>query len=233
MISLIHPSRSRPDQSAKTIHKWINSASNIHNLELIVSCDINDPLLGEYESLYSLTIFKNNPVVANENSSAIDAINYAAKISTGEILIVVSDDTDCIPGWDMEILKEVSGKYDWILKTQDGIQPWIITMPVMDRAYYNRFEYIYYPEYKHLFCDTELTCVADITERKIVSGLTFPHKHYSVTGEKPDEIHRKNDATWQQGEELFLRRYEMNFGLPPGGQIRDRGMINYLKRNRR
>lgn len=233
MISLIHPSRGRPDQSSKTIHKWLNSAADIHNLELLVSCDKNDPHLADYKDIYSKTIFKVNPVVTNQNRSAIDAINFAAQLSEGDLLVVVSDDTDCMPGWDTAILKEVEGKTDWILKTQDGIQPWIITMPVMDRAYYNRFGYIYYPEYEHLFCDTELTCVADITGRKITSNLMFPHKHYSVTKEKPDDLHKRNDATWRQGEELFLKRYDMNFGLPPGGKIQDAGLINYLKRKRR
>lgn len=226
MISLIHPSRSRPSKSAETMDKWVLSQRS--DIEIIVSVDHDDPFLSEYQSIYHPKY-----LLIGKNKSAIEAINSAAAKSTGDILIVVSDDTDCPKGWDFVLEMEISGKTDWILKTQDGIQPWIITMPVMDRAYYNRFGYIYYPEYEHLFCDTELTCVADITGRKITSNLMFPHKHYSVTKEKPDDLHKRNDATWRQGEELFLKRYDMNFGLPPGGKIQDAGLINYLKRKRR
>jgi hypothetical protein len=231
MISLIHPSRNRPAKSSATIHKWITSASNIHDIELIVSCDLNDPLLSSYESIYSQTIFKTNPVVANENRSAVDAINYAASIAEGDTLIVVSDDTDCIPGWDQQIINHTSGKTDWILKTQDRIQPWIITMPIMDRAYYNRFGYVYHPDYQHMFCDTELTCVADLTGRKITSNLLFKHNHYSVTKEPQDQVSKRADKTWDQGEKLFLERYKRNFDLKEiKGKIEDNGMINWLQR---
>lgn len=232
LISILHPSRSRPEKSKQTIHKWINSASDINQIELIVSCDLDDPELSAYKDIYSHTIFKNNPVVANKNRSAVDAINYAASISKGDIIIVVSDDTDVFPGWDHAILKEVQGKTDWILKTQDGIQPWIITMPIMDRAYYNRFGYVYYTEYQHCFCDTELSCVADIIGRKIKSKLLFPHKHYSVTKEQPDEVNKKADSTWAQGEKLFLERYKKNFDLPKGGKIEGQGMIDWLIKKR-
>lgn len=232
MISLIHPSRGRPEKSKQTIHKWLNSLIDIHQIELIVSCDLDDTKLRDYKDIYSHTIFKENPVIINKNKSAVDAINYASSIAKGDILIVVSDDTDCFSGWDA-ILKEVEGKTDFILKTQDGIQPWIITMPIMDRVYYNRFGYIYHPDYLHMFCDTELTCVADITGRKIKSNLLFPHKHYSVTKEPPDEVNKKSDATWAQGEKLFLERYKRNFDLPPGKPIEDNGMIRYLQRKLR
>lgn len=144
--------------------------------------------------------------------------------------MVVSDDTDCFPNWDTALLKEVEGKTDWILKTPDGIQPWIITMPVMDRAYYNRTGYIYHPDFQHLFCDTYLTCVADITGRKITSNLMFKHNHYSVSGgqEKPDELHKRNDATWRQGEETFIRLMK-EFTPEERSRIQDPGMKNWLR----
>jgi hypothetical protein len=228
MISLIHPSRGRPEKSANTIHKWINSAANIHSIELLVSCDMDDPMLYEYDSTYTTSIFRKNPIIANENESAVDAINYAAQQSQGEILIVVSDDTDCFSGWDAALLKEVDGKTDWILKTQDGIQPYIITMPIMDRAYYNRTGYIYHPDFQHLFCDTYLTCVADITGRKITSNLMFKHDHYSVNKTAPDELHKRNDATWKQGEETFIRLMK-EFSPEERSRIQDPGMKRWLR----
>jgi aspartyl-tRNA synthetase len=173
MISVIHPSRSRIKQSKKTTYDWRWFAGH-KDFELIVSCDLDDPELEEYKKWYD------GNILVSENKSSVEAINNAAKIAKGDILIVVSDDTSCCDLWDTALLKIVEGKTDWILKTQDGIQPWIITMPIMDRAYYNRFGYIYNPAYKHLFADTELTCVSDITGRKITSNLLFPHNHYSI-----------------------------------------------------
>lgn len=236
MISIIHPSRGRPEKSVKTIKKWIDNIDNTP-YEILISVD-NDEVekyLMHYSREWLLDPFGVNPktLINNNNKSAVDAINNAAKEAKGNILIVVSDDTDCMKDWDLFIMNNVHNKKDWILKTQDGTQPWIITMPIMDRTYYNRFGYIYYPEYKHMFCDTELTCVADITGRKIVSNLLFKHNHYSVTKEKPDEISRRADATWDYGEKLFLERYKRNFDLPPGKPIQDKGMINWLQRKAR
>lgn len=193
--------------------------------EYILSLDKNEPLIQEYANLFDYGQF-----IENNNSSVVDAINVGVKSVSGNIIIVMSDDTECPDNWGQKLLEVVDGKTDFILKTKDGIQPWIITMPIMDRTYYNRFGYIYYPEYKHMFCDTELTCVADILGRKIESNLLFPHKQYSVTGEKPDEINRRADKTWDQGEKLFLERYKKNFDLPQGGKIQDSNMINWLLR---
>lgn len=238
MISILHPSRSRPHKSIRCLKAWFDAGMITGKYEFIISLDKDDPELSRYHELYDLYYgraaqlrgqFK---LIENKNRSAVDAINNAAKVASADIMIVVSDDTEPCQFWYKKVL-EFSSKKDWIIKTQDGIQSWIITMPIMDRAYYNRFGYIYHPDYLHMFCDTELTCVADITGRKLISDLLFPHKHYSVTKEAPDAVNRKADATWAQGEKLFLDRYKRNFDLPKGLPIRDQGMINWLQNKAR
>jgi hypothetical protein len=218
---------------------WQSVSTN----QFILSLDHDDPNLNEYLNIFPKWfklkpmprdnyswITDNHLIIVNNNGSSVAAINNAAKIAYGDILMVVSDDTEPCESWPDHIHKLSSRGPDWIAKTQDGIQDWIITMPIMDRAYYNRFGYIYHPSYKHLFCDTELTCVADITGRKIVSNLMFPHNHYSIGKSEIDDIYRKNDATNAEGERIFLERYKRNFDLPPGNKIQDKGMINWLQK---
>lgn len=231
-ISLIHPSRNRPEKAFKTHCNWINSLSDKVDFQYILSIDNDDFYKMDYAEYFGGHAI----IISNGNKSAVDAINKGAKYSTGDILVIVSDDTDCLINWDEYLLKLVDGKNDWILKTNDGVQPWIITSPILDRTYYNRFGYIYHPDYKHMFCDTELTCVADLTGRKITSNILFKHNHYSVTKESPDAISKRADATWDQGEKLFLERYKRNFDLRPEdikGKIQDNGMINWLQRKAR
>lgn len=228
MISIIHPSRGRPIKSNETIRKWYKSAACDfkRESELIVSCDADDLYINTYIKTYG------DRVIVNNNKSAIDAINNAAKVAQGDIFIVVSDDTECPDNWYDYLMIAIGDRKDFILKTQDGLQKWIITMPIMDRTYYNRFGYIYYPEYKHMFCDTELTMVADLTGRKITTDLLFPHKQYSVTGEKPDEVNKRADLTWNQGEKLFLERLKTNFGLKAEeikGKVTDKSYINWAR----
>lgn len=224
LISLLHPSRGRPAKSFETVQRWIERAGEGIETELIVSLDEDDPMLQGYMDRHV------SRVTINKNRSAVDAINRAAVRARGDILVVVSDDTDCPENWGNLLAREVDGKLDWILKTQDGIQDWIITMPVMDRRYYKRFGYIYHPDYLHMFCDTELTCVADLTGRKITSSLPFPHLHYSTGACQKDGISEKADATWAQGEALFLDRYKRNFDLPEiNGEIRSPSYLNWIR----
>jgi hypothetical protein len=225
-ISILHPSRSRPLKSFDTLTQWVNKADN--EVEVIVSLDDDDPKRMEY----------NRPVtegrfIVNNNRSAVDAINRAAEVCTGDILIVVSDDTGCFQGWDTALLKVVEGRKDWILKCQDGIQPWIITMPVMDRTYYNRFGYVYYPEFRHLFCDTFMTCVADLLGRKIVSDLMFPHLHYSTGKTSKDAINDRADKTWNQGLDLMIELASKGWLLQPSeikGYIQDKSIEDLIKK---
>lgn len=221
MISLIHPSRARPRKATETAQRWIERAGQ--KVQHIFSLDEDDGHWGEYPMI--------DIVLVNDNSNAVQAINRAAKEAYGDILVVVSDDFDCPENWANEIEKFVGKRMDWILKTQDGTQGWIITLPIMDRVYFNRFGYIYFPGYQHMFCDTEMTCVAELTGRKLTSDLLFKHNHYSVTKGERDAVSVKADATWAQGERLFLDRYKSNFGVTDiKGRITDASYLNWIKK---
>jgi hypothetical protein len=206
-ISLIHPSRGRASQSFQTIKKWILKAGT-NDMEIIVSLDVDDSQIELYKNLYV-----GLPLCIHDNKSSVEAINRAAKIAQGHILIVVSDDQEPSPQWAVRILRYTEGRKDWVLKSQDGIQPEMITQPIMDRVYYQRFGYIYYPGYQHLWADREFTDVATKLKRVIKKNIRFPHRHYSVMKRQPDEIYKRSNLTYEQGKKLYLERKKINFGL--------------------
>ena len=197
----------------QTALKWLNKATNSSTeLEYILSIDESDKNLEDYKKIFSRN-FPNIKILVNDNSTAIEAINNAAKVCTGDLLIVVSDDFDCPSHWDRLLWAHLHDKQDFIVKVEDGIQNWIITIPILDRIYYNRFNYIYNPEMQHMFVDTWMTHVADLLDRKIILPLIFKHNHY-ITGLTPrDEINIKNDSTWAHGEKIYLEGVKNNFGL--------------------
>lgn len=220
-ISVIHPSRKRPEQAFNTAQTWLNNSEDV--FEYILSLDSDD------NSNY-VNPFIDGITLRNNNRSAVDAINNGAKLATGDILMVISDDFDCPIHWDESIKQQTEGKTDWIAKTWDGIQKWIITLPIMDRTYYNRFGYIYNPDYLHMFCDTELTCVADLTGRKIELDIPFSHNHYSTGKSAKDEVSVKADATWNQGEKLFIERAKRKFDLKEtSGKIVSQEYLNWMR----
>lgn len=207
-ITIIHPSRSRPEMAIYTYARWKGMSSNPSNIEYLMSIDNSDPYIDEYMEWYPCALIGNN-------SSAIEAINVAAEQAKGNLLIVVSDDFDCPMHWDKLLLDALEGKEDFVVKTDDGAQPWIITLPIMDRKYYHRFGYVYNPDYKHMFADTEMTHVGAMLGKTINLPIKFEHRHYTTGAMQKDAINEKNDATWNQGEALYLERLKRNFDLDP------------------
>lgn len=214
-ITIIHPSRLRVDQAYQTCNNWLSKAVDKSKIEYIISIDTSDPQLELYYKR-----FEDCKILECDNQSAIEAINQAAKVAQGNLFIVVSDDFDCPEEWDTLLLEALEGKEDYVVKTEDGLQPWLITLPIMDRKYYDRFGYIYYPGYKHLFSDNEMSHVSAILGRTITLRIKFPHLHYTQPdGHKKDAINMKNDSTWKQGEDLYLARLKYNFDLPERVQV--------------
>lgn len=206
MISILHPSRSRPGLAYHTAMMWL--ANPGCDVEYILSLDEDDPKRMQYR----IPIIPNSRVIVNKNSSAIAAVNKAARCAQGDIIIVISDDFVAYDKWGKNIYLETHRKADWILKTDDRIQDWVITLPIMDRVYYERFGYIYHPAYKHCFCDTELTCVAELTGCKQVSHLVFLHMNKPGT-KIMDEVQERNDATFEEGKRMFIERKKNLFDL--------------------
>ena len=200
-ITIIHPSRARAAIANKVRTEWLNKADGI--IEYIFSLD-NDDVQG--------TLYEGN-CIYNNNRSAIDAINKAAEIATGDLFVVVSDDFDCPEHWDSLLIWGLQGKSDYCVKTQDGLQPTLMTLPIMDRVYYERFGYIYHPDYKHMFCDQEMTAVAHMLGKSVTLPLVFPHNHYTTGKFQRDAVTLRNNATWQQGERVFNERLKTNFGI--------------------
>lgn len=208
MITIIHPSRNRAEKAFSTYKNWIgNCVTDLVRYFVSIEPD--------QEEEYSKYFAKQNIIIGN-NSTAIEAINNAAAKVEFDILIVVSDDFSSFKGWDKIILREVGHKSNYVLKTYDGLQKWIVTLPIMDREFYDSQNYVYYPGYKHLFCDTELTTVAEYTGRLIIrNDIVFPHKPLN------DQQHNNTDSTWNQGEQLYLERYKNNFWVSKTYEISD------------
>lgn len=212
MISILHPSRSRPDRSFQITQQWLKNAGC--EVELILSIDNDDPKRDQYLRAYDSSDLLRTRVISNYNRSAVDAINNAAKEARADIFIVVSDDTECCFDWGNKILNAVIGRKDYVLRVADGIQKWIVTCPIMDREYYNRFGYIYNPDYDHMFADTEMTHVAQLLGKIIRrDDILFRHLHYSKGLAQIDSLNHRNDATITQGCKTYLKRFRECFGL--------------------
>lgn len=223
-ISLIHPSRSRPQVAYNNYLNWI-SKSESHNsgisnitIEHILSLDLDEPKYDEYVELFGAHhIVRENP---NEGY-VVGATNAAAKYATGDILIYLSDDFDCPKHWDRLIVEKVNPTVPQILKVDDCLQPMgvaVLTIPIMTRAFYDKFGYFFYPEYKSMFCDEDLYHVARLMQALVFAPeLKFPHLHPSNPSEtlrsKSDDTYNRSNGMWAQGQALHNKRSRTNYGL--------------------
>jgi aspartyl-tRNA synthetase len=169
------------------------------------------------------------------------AANQGAKHAKGEILVLISDDFDCPKNWDLTIREALKGK-SGLLKTYDGVQKWIVTLPIMTRDYYEEQGHIYFPAYHHMFCDTDQTHKADLQRKLIIrNDIVFNHDHYSKKGSnnKKDAVNEKADKTWEQGERVYLKRCSDKFGLGNvdifnlSKEAKEAGHVQWLKKKLR
>lgn len=208
MISLIHPSRGRPQKAYETAKKWIESAGV--DVEHIFSVDRSDDFHGSYIPIDKL--------IVDQNTSVVEATNKAAKEAKGDILLYLSDDFDCFPDWGVAVEKAVKDLPPmWLLKVDDCLQRFdvaVLTIPIMSRPLYERLGYFWHPEYKSMFCDEHLYWVCHrMGVIRNAEHLKFKHNHVSVGLAQDDETYRRSAANWDQGKALFAKHKAAGFPI--------------------
>lgn len=207
-ISLIHPSRGRPQKSFDNVMAWLQ-LSGVQT-ELIVSLDRSDPTLKEYQKLYS-------GAIVNDNTCVVEATNKAASICTGDILVYLSDDFKCFGGWGKTLIEEFKkyGNKPTLIKVDDCLQPFhvrVLTIPIMNRQCYDKLGYFFHPGYKSMFVDEHLYHrTKKLGFLQMAPHIKFEHCHVSVGKAKDDETYRRSAANWEQGKKLMEVHRRMGF----------------------
>jgi hypothetical protein len=207
MISLLHPSRGRPDKAQQTAKYW-KERTKVDTQHLL-SIDLTDPQYMYYKNFADLKI-------CALNASVVEATNRAAKHATGDILVYLSDDFKCPDNWGELILKEFEGvNRPMLLKVDDCLQKFhvpVLTIPIMNRQLYERLGYFFHPEYKSMFCDEHLYWTAHkLKAIKMCPHLKFPHEHPANGKAENDETYRRSAANWDQGKALFKKHKSQGF----------------------
>lgn len=214
-ISLLHPSRGRPQKAFDTAKEWIDKSGNVE-LEYIQSLDWDDHKIDQYKALSNVFFPDKVPGIIGTNSSVVEATNRAAKSSTGDILIYLSDDFKCPDDWGPLVIKEFENENRPLLvKVDDCLQKFevsVLTIPMMNRALYEKLGYFWNPEYKSMFVDEDLYWTArKLGAIKNAPHLKFPHEHPS-NGKAPNDItYIRSAANWEQGKAVFGRRKAAGF----------------------
>jgi hypothetical protein len=191
---------------------WVDlSGYGVEEFEHIISTDTSDTLNYQYGPYFS-----GSNALCEDNKSVVQATNRAAKRSTGDILIYLSDDFKCPKYWSDLIEKEFA-KYSGptLIKVDDCLQVFhvkVLTIPIMNRACYEALGYFFHPEYKSMFCDEHLYHrTQKLGYLKFAPHLKFPHEHVSIGKAEDDDTYRRSAKNWDQGKALFAKHKRMQF----------------------
>jgi glycosyltransferase involved in cell wall biosynthesis len=157
-------------------------------------------------------------VVNSGKKGAATGWNVAVANSTGKVIVCVADDWEPPPHWDTELLRtipDIDGEF--VIEVSVGGEAdnrRLLPFSVLSRKRYERFGYVFHPDYYGLFADDEFTDVAR-RDGVVIDArhLMFPHHHFTTGASPMDEIYARqnNWAVIQNGCELYQRRKESGF----------------------
>lgn len=246
-ILLKCPTRSRPRKVLETLGTYIRMASRLDLLGVAVSCDDNDPTMentSELESLLSRCAW--HRVFRGPNRSKIEACNANMHDIDWDWDIVVLVSDDMIPkirGYDETIRNHMLAAFpnrDGILWFNDGYQEnKLNTLCIFGRQFYETQGYIYAPEYKSLFCDTELTdqCRTIYKDRcRYIPYCIIRHEHPGTGfANAMDKLYQHNQTFWTTDMYTYIRRkayaYDWSVLIPtiPGREASLRTLLESIR----
>lgn len=217
------PSRSRPNRVFEVLDETIKNLNDLKNFVFLLSLDDDDITMNNSEVITKLNSYPNMNIFFGSSDSKISAVNRdMEKLNVDwDILVLLSD--DMIPiykGFDnliREKFNEYYPNFDGVTWFNDGHQKnRLNTLCILGKKYYERFGYIYNPEYKSLFCDDEFTIVADkLGKQKYFDIVIIEHRQYSIGNNKDryDELYKKNNNFLTYDSDIFKKRQSLNFNL--------------------
>lgn len=196
-------------RGAESIIRNITESKDYH---ILISLDKDD------EKMKPLPILScnNYTYIVGDSKSKIDAINRDVNDFnySWDILVNFSDDMVFVERGFDNIIRASFDNLDQCLHFPDGNRSDLITMSVMGRDYYNRFKYIYHPDYLSVYCDDEQTEVAKILGcYKYVHKSILHHLHPAFGKGLYDAQYQHTESFFPIDEQTYLRRKAMNYGL--------------------
>lgn len=219
MLLIKFPSRSRPDKFFKCLDN-IRSLIGISDYVISANLDEDDTSMNNPKVIERLKSYDKLVVCWGLSESKIAAINRDIPTDIAwRHLLVTSDDMVFIKqDFGKEILKAFKDNQDaGLIHFDDGkMGQRLITLPLMTREYYERFGYVYNPEYESVYADNEQMEVAKILGKyKFVEGDIVRHEHYRWGFGPQDELSKKEDSpeNYAKDRKTFQQRKAKNFYL--------------------
>lgn len=214
-------SRSRPEKLIACLEN-ITQLSRYPKFQIIVTADIDDETMTSPSIRDKVMSFPNTKIFYGTSTGKIDAINKNVSLADPDwsILVNMSDDFVFInDGFDLGIIKDMEEHFkntDGFLHYPDGspAKDLLCTMSIIGRMYYERFGYIYHPEYESVYADNEATVVAKNLGKYIfINRQFFCHLHPAWGLAVVDDLYKRNEdkIIYSKDHKTFIKRQRLNF----------------------
>lgn len=227
VFSIIHTS-ARPNEWRKVYDAWRDNAAKWDQVEYCLAIDQRWGFTETDLLLAKMYMRPQDKVIWNTSRRCyVDGVNLAAAASTGDVLIVNADDQYPCDKWD-EVLLEAWRTHheltnDYVIEVSTNTptehERGIMVMPILSRERYERFGWVFYPEYESMYADNDFCAMAK-RDKCVIDArhLIFPHKHWINQQREKDEQDRAQNRpeAYDEGKKLFAARKRINFsGIPP------------------
>ena len=212
------PTRNRPEKFLYAITKYINLLDD-KTTPIIVTCDNDDETMKESYVIDYINQSTNIRMCYGDSKTKIEAVNANLDDVEFDIVLLASDDMiPIVKGFDTIIRNKMQEHYpdtDGVLWFNDGYQGnKLNTLCILGKKYYDRFGYIYNPEYKSVYCDNEFMDVANILGKQTYfNDVIIQHKHPDWGWGARDEIHTLNSRNVGTDMNTYAKNKKRNFGL--------------------
>ncbi len=212
------PTRNRPNKFLKTLVRYVDYLDD-KTTKIIVTCDNDDILMKDDYIKEFVLNYDNVELLFGNHKSKIEAVNADLDKFYFDIVLLASDDMiPTVKGYDTIIKNKMREHYpdtDGVLWFNDGYQGnKLNTLSIMGKKYYDRFNYIYSPDYLSVWCDNEFMDVANILNKQTYfDEVIIKHEHPDWGFGNRDDIHVLNSKHEAHDRMVYTNRKNNNFYL--------------------
>lgn len=223
-FSVLHATYMRPAKAIAAMNMVFNRAGKPGEIEYIFAVNSDDPSLNELRSLASKNSGFTPLITTNPYIGSVAAWADAARLSTGEIMLQMSDDVEPPAHWDDLLLDAVDRKFQgeyfvgktYFIKTLDGYRnDDLMVCAIMSRAYYKQRGEFLHEAYESMFSDDDYSVraykdardgnVTRVDARDVV--MLHRHAFHDKSVALDDTYKKQNrDEAYAIGAALFAQR---------------------------
>lgn len=217
--------RSRPQKALESINNILNNISDKINYQIFLTLDKDDSSMNNLEiktKLLKLVEQYNIQFHFDDSKNKIDAMNRDMNLVNQhwDIMVTMSDDMVFqYKGFDdiiRKVFTESFNDLDGCPHFFDGYRNDLITLSVVGRKYFDRFNYVYNPEYISFYADDEQKAVAKILDKYKFIEYPIIVKHEHPNNNQTvfmDKQYIETEQYYGIDGNTFSRRKKLNFNL--------------------